>query len=227
MSGQRVLDELEAFAYLTAHGVPVVRHALAASLPEAVKAAAAIGYPVALKLSSGELAHKTEAGGVRLGIRDAGDLAEAWPALLAAASARGLALGGDLRGMLVEEMVRGGAELIVGGLRDAAFGPVVMFGLGGVLAELVSDASFRLAPVDAGEARRMVGETRAGRLLAGFRGGPPLPEAPLVATIVRVSELMAAEPHVLELDINPLLLTPAGGQAADALVRLAEYEEDR
>lgn len=220
MSAGRVLDELEAFAFLAERGVPVVRHALAPSLPEALKAASAIGYPVALKLSSGALAHKTEAGGVRLGIRDAAELAEAWKALLAAASGRGLALGRDLRGMLVEEMVLGGAELIVGGLRDAAFGPVVMFGLGGVLAELAGDASFRLAPVDEGEARRMVGETRAARLLAGFRGGPPLPEAPLLQIIVRVSELMAAEPQVLELDINPLLLTPAGGQAADALVRL-------
>ncbi len=218
----RLLDELEAFALLAAEGFPVVRHELAASLPQALAAARRIGWPVALKLSSERLAHKTEAGGVRLGLRGEAELEEAWAALSAAAAARGLRPGDGLRGLLVEEMVRGGAEFIIGGLRDAAFGPTVMFGLGGVLTELVGDASFRLAPVDAAEARRMIGETRAPRLLAGFRRAPPLPAQPLVEAIVKVSEILAADGRIEELDVNPFLLTPEAGRAADALVRLKD-----
>ena len=218
----RLLDELEAFAFLGARGVPVVRHELAATLEQAVAAARGLGWPVALKLSSQRLAHKTEAGGVRLGIRGEAELEEAWASLCAAAAALGLRPGEGLRGLLVEEMVRGGAEFIIGGLRDEAFGPAVMFGLGGVLTELVGDASFRLAPVDSAEARRMIGETRAPRLLAGFRGGPPLPQEPLVEAIVRASEVLAVDERIVELDLNPFLLAPDGGRAADALLRLRD-----
>lgn len=216
----RVLDEYEALEFFADHNIPVVPTVLATDLTAALKAASEIGYPVVLKLSSPELTHKSESGAVMLGISSDAELEAAWNAMQDKAAGMGLE-GPRLRGMLVQKMIQGGTEFIIGGTRDASFGPTIMFGMGGVYTELFRDVAFRLAPVDRKEAERMVAETRASRLIEGFRG-PALAGSALLDVLVAVSNLMHTVPELLELDINPFLLDSRGGIAADALITLAE-----
>ena len=205
----RNLDEFPALALLADIGIPTVKHALAVSEDEAVAAAARIGYPVAIKISAEKILHKTELGGVALGIAGEEAVRAAYRRLVAKAEAAGVAPADGLRGVLVQEMVGGGSEFIIGGFRDQGFGPAIMFGLGGIYTELFKDASFRLAPVDAAEAERMILETKAKALVAGFRGASPLDIAALSGAIARLSERMAASDDILEFDINPFVALPA------------------
>lgn len=171
----KLLDEWSARRYLGGRGPRLARALLARSRVEAVEAAERIGWPVVLKASVEGVGHKSDFHGVQLDVKDAADLGRAWDRLAAAAEAAGLS--SSLRGLLVEEQLRG-AEFIIGALRDDSFGPVVMVGSGGILAELLRDAVFRLAPIDALEAERAIRQTRAARLLKGFRGSPRCPSGP-------------------------------------------------
>lgn len=194
---------------LEASGVRFCREEIVATPDEAVAAAARIGYPVVVKADVAGLTHKTEAGGVRLGVADAAAVRRAC---------------GDVRArtgaarFVVQEQVERGVELIVGVRRDEAFGPVVVVGTGGVLAEVIRDVSFRLAPVDRQEAARMLREGARERLLAGPRGLPPCDDAPLVAIVTALSGLACAEPRVVEVDLNPVIAAGASAVAVDALV---------
>jgi acetate---CoA ligase (ADP-forming) len=216
----RTLAEHEALALLRQAGVPVLPSQLAATPEQAEAAARALGGRVALKVQSPDIPHKTDAGGVALDLapQDAG---AACARILAAA--RGAVPGARIEGVLVQPMARGVAEVIVGIRNDAAFGPAVLVGLGGVAAEALEDVQLMLAPVAAQEARAMLGQLRGIRLLRGFRGAPAADEAALAEAIVTLSAYALRRSDVLEtLEINPLLVLPAGQGvvALDALATL-------
>ncbi len=211
--GRSVLTEAEAAAVLSVYGLPQPREALAISRKQALEAARRLGFPVVLKLCSSDILHKSEVGGVRLGLGDEGQVASAYDALESVAVERGVRWGG----VLVQEHVSGAVELIVGARFDPTFGPVILVGLGGILAELIEDRAVRLAPVSVEEARSMLEELRGYRLLAGFRGRPGVNLAALADLIAAVSRLPGELP-VAELDLNPVI---AGieGRAAVAVDR--------
>ncbi len=206
---------------LAEYGIPVTQEALAATKAEAVAAASRIGYPVAIKVQSPDIPHKTEAGAVRLAIGSERALGAAYDEVLA--NARAYKPDAKVDGVLVQEMVGDGAEAILGVTNDPLFGPAVMFGLGGIFAEVLKDVSFRLAPVTASVARDMVEEIAAYPVLSGARGRPRADVDALVDAIVRLSALaIDQKDRISELDINPLFVFPAGRgiKAADALIRL-------
>jgi acetyltransferase len=219
------LDHPVARRALEAHGVRFCREAIATTADEAVNAAAAIGYPVVVKLHAAELLHRTEVGGVRLDLRDADAVRRACAELaeIARAAASG-ATGAEGRGrrgaaaFIVQERVGPGAEFLIGGRRDASFGPVVAVAVGGVLAEVVRDVVLRLAPLGDADAREMLREGARGRLLGGPRGLPTCDERPLVDAVRGVGELMLAEPAIAEIDLNPVIAAGPSAIAVDALV---------
>ena len=201
------LTEYEALALLSRAGLPVMPCARAATADEAVAAAQALGFPVVVKLSSPDITHKSDVGGVKLNLADAGAVRTAFAYVTAAARAAQPAAHVD--GVLVAPMIKGGIECILGVQRDPVFGPVVMFGIGGILVEAIKDVSFRVAPIDAVEARAMVDEIRARRILDGMRGAPPSDIDALVQAIVALSLFAAAHADTLEsLDLNPFIVLP-------------------
>jgi acyl-CoA synthetase (NDP forming) len=205
---------------LAEYGIPVTREELAASKGQAGKIAKSIGYPVALKVQSPDISHKTEARAIRLDIASDAELALAYEEVLT--NARAYKNDARIEGVLVQEMVKDGVEAILGVTNDPLFGPAVMFGLGGIFAEVLKDVSFRLAPVTQSVAREMVEEIAGYPVLAGARGRPRADVDALVDAIVRLSALaMDLKDHVGELDINPLFVFAEGKgvKAADALIR--------
>ncbi len=219
-AGRRSLDAVESRPLLAAYGVPAPQEFLATSPTEAADFAQQIGFPVVMKLISPELVHKTEVGGVLLDIRTADAARAAFTTLVERAQAQHL--GAYIRGVQVQQMIAGGQEVIVGVKRDPTFGPLVMFGLGGIHVEVLADVSFRLAPLAESAAEEMIAEVRSARLLAGVRGGAPADRAALVDTLVRIGRLAADHPAVAELDVNPLLVLPEGQgvMAVDARIIL-------
>ena len=206
------LSEHDSKQLLAAYGIPITREEVVDSARDAVKAAEAIGWPVVLKASSPDLAHKSDLGLVRLGLRTARDVRAAYGALAEAS-------GGEV---LVAEMVdlSAATECVVGVSHDDLFGPTVLFGLGGVFVEVLEDVTFRVPPFDAAEARRMLAEVRGIALLRGARGRPVGDEAALVDTLVKVGRLALEQADTLaELDVNPLVVGPKGSGvvALDAL----------
>ena len=212
----RVLFEPDARDLLTAYGIPVPASQVVSTPAAASEAARALGARVALKLVAPGVVHKTEAGGVMLDVAPE-HAADAYRTLAERAAA--LKLGATR--VLVTPMIAGGVECAVGAFRDLQFGPVVMFGLGGVAVEALGDVVFRLAPVDADEARAMAAEIHGHRLLGAVRGRPPRDVEAAVDVIVRVSELIAELDAVAELDVNPLILLERGAAVADARAILA------
>jgi len=213
------LSEVQSKRVLRDAGVPVLSEVLAASAAEAVAAAKVAACPVAMKIVSPDILHKTEIGGVLLGVSGADAVRQAYDSLMTRAATA--APQARIEGILVSPMVGQGVETILGIARDPIFGPIVMFGLGGVLAECFRDTSFRVAPVGPEEARRMVDETRAAQLLRGWRGAPACDVDALVDAIVSLSRFAAAQGPALEsIDVNPFLVRPAGkgAVALDAVV---------
>jgi acetyltransferase len=209
------LSEHESKAILGAAGVPVARAALAADARAAVAAAAAIGFPVALKLCGAAIAHKTERNLVRLGLADATTVERAAAELLALRRPDD----GET-GLLVAEMVRGRRELIAGVVRDPQFGPCVMLGVGGIFAEALGDVVFASAPLSTSEARRAIDTLRAQPLLRAFRGEPAVDRDALAAVLVALGRLAVERPDVASVDVNPLIVRDGRPIAVDALVEL-------
>ena len=177
------------------------------------------GHAVVLKIDAPDLAHKTEFGLLRLGLRGDDAVRSAAEALLADARRHGI----DARGLLVEPMAEQGVELIVGARRDASFGPLVMVGLGGVLAEVLDDVAIRLAPVTRDAALEMLDGLRGSALLAGVRGGAGVDRDAVAELIVGVAAFALDRPDVLEIDLNPVIATVDGAVAVDALVVVDEH----
>jgi acetyltransferase len=209
-----------ALAVIAALGAPVASWQTVDGPEEAVAAAAALGYPVVLKLAAAGLIHKTEAGGVLLNLQDGAAVTSAYQKL--AALARESLLPGEPWQVVVMAQVAGGREVLLGARRDRAFGPVVAFGAGGIETEILADVSLRVAPISAGEARQMMAETRMGRLLAGFRGQPPADLAALGRALADLSQLMLQFPQVREVDLNPVRLFPGqeGLTVLDARIKV-------
>jgi acetyl coenzyme A synthetase (ADP forming)-like protein len=209
--GQQVLNPQTGAELVTAYGIEVPPSGLAAAAEEAVALAERVGYPVVLKRVAPGVVHKADSGGVALGLREAEAVREAFVRMV-----------GPGEQGFVQQMAPSGLEVIVGARRDAQFGPLVMFGLGGTYVEVLRDVAFRLAPLGEAEALDMVSETAAGRLLAGVRGQRPGDVDAVAQTLVRVGYLMTDLPQVAELDLNPLIVGPAeeGVWAVDVRVVL-------
>jgi len=207
------LDEAAAKELLATYGVPVVREARAADEKQAVAAAERMGYPVVLKGLGAEFAHKTEHGLVVLNLRDASAVRSAALKLLDTLQGRG--------SLLVQRMVNGKREFLAGMSRDAQFGPVVTFGLGGIFAEALADVSFRVCPLTQDDARAMLDEIRARALLGPVRGLPAVDRQALVKVLMGLSRLALERPDIAAIDINPLVIEGAQPVAVDALVVMA------
>lgn len=214
------LNEIEAMRVLADAGLPMAETRLAANANEAAAAAHEIGFPVVLKIVSPDIAHKSDIGGVRLGLADEHQVREAHGDILAAVGEA--APDAAIDGVLVAPMIADGIEIIIGSHRDPVFGPVVLFGLGGIFVEIVKQVSVRVAPIGVDEARRMIDEVPAAKaLLAGVRGRPPADIEALAEALARLSVYAAAHADSIEsIDVNPLLVRAKGSGvvAADALV---------
>ena len=213
----RRLAEPEARALLALYGVPVPPFSVALNAGAAKAAAQKFAVPVAMKLVSPDLVHKSDAGGVLLNVAGDAAVEEGYRALMETA---GRLHAGNPR-VLITAMISSGVEVVVGGLRDEQFGAVVMCGLGGIFVEALDDVAFRVAPVDAAEALGMIRELRAAKMLGNFRGRPAVDMEALAALLVRVSELLTDLPEVMELDLNPVFASAGGAAVADARMVLA------
>ena len=207
------LSEADSKDLLRRYGVPVPSEAVAADAAAAVAAAERIGYPVAVKLCGPGIAHKTERGLVRLGVADAAAVERAAIDLLARATSED----GDV-GLLVSEMVSGNRELIAGVVRDPQFGPCVMLGVGGVLAEAVADVAFRLAPLTDVDAHELIDDLRSQALLGPLRGEPPIDRDRLAELLTGLGRLATEDPAIRSVDLNPLIVAAGVPIAVDALV---------
>ncbi len=216
--GRASLDQVEALAVLQAYGLPVPPFRAARTPADARQAAEQTGFPLAMKILSPDILHKVDVGGVRLGIRDGAEAEQAFKEILE--KVRGHAPKARLDGVLVQQMVPPGTELILGMKRDRQFGPLLMFGLGGIYVEVFKDVAFRLAPVRKLGAERMIRSIRAFKILRGFRGQPPADLPKLIECIERVSQLAVDLPEIEELDINPLIAYGEGRGAAAADARI-------
>ena len=192
----------------------MVAGGFAATAGEAVDIACKVGFPVVMKIVSPDILHKSEAGGIKLNLGHEDEVQTAYEHLMR--SVAGRLPQARLEGVLVEAMAPIGQEVIVGMKRDPNFGPLMMFGFGGIYVELFSDVAFRVAPVSRGEALSMIHQTRAGRLLTGFRGQPEADLEAVMDAIMRLSQLALDFPELSEVEINPLLVFPKG-QGALAL----------
>lgn len=206
--GRVSIGDAEARAILEAYGLPVPPSHLAATPEEAIAAAEEMGYPVVLKVASPDILHKTDVGGVRLNLRSPGDVRDAFDLIVYRATR--YVPGARIWGCLVQKMVPPGREILIGMSRDPQFGPLVVFGLGGIYVEALKDVVFRVAPFSQEEAAEMIREIHAYPLLDGVRGEPPADHAAMVDALCRVSQLVTDFPEIVELDINPLMVFEEG-----------------
>jgi acetate---CoA ligase (ADP-forming) len=207
-AGRVELGEIEAREVIEAYGMRLPKSQLARSPDEAAAIAAAIGFPVVMKISSPDILHKSDIGGVRVGVADAAAARDSYE--LIEYRARKYSRDATIWGVLVQEQVRKGREVLVGVNRDPQFGPLVVFGLGGIYVEVLKDVAFRLAPITRAEATEQVRGIRTYPLLQGVRGEPPADIAAAEEIILRVSQLVTEFPEIVEMDINPLVLHNQG-----------------
>ncbi|MBA2637413.1 MAG: acetate--CoA ligase family protein, partial [Solirubrobacterales bacterium] len=224
--GRSALSAPEAKRVCDAYGILVPGEGLATSAPEAVSLAEDIGYPVVLKIVSPDILHKTEAKGVLVGLAKADDVSEGFDTIVA--NAKAYQADAEITGVQVQQMLPEGQEVLIGAVTDPSFGPVMTFGIGGVLVEVLRDVTFRLAPTSAKDATAMVGGIRAAEVLRGVRGRPGVDQQALATMIQRVSELVTDFPEISEVDLNPVLATPEGATAVDArfVVDFDKTQED-
>ncbi len=216
--GRLQIGDAEAREIMEAIGIRVPAAGLARDPEEAVRVAESIGFPVVIKIASPDILHKSDIGGVKVGVQTPGDVRDAFDLIMY--RARRHAPDAEIWGCQVQQMVRGGREVIVGMNKDPQFGPLMMFGLGGIYVEALRDVVFRVAPMDELEAREMVQEIRSIRLLQGVRGEPPADLDSVVDALLRLSYLVTEYPDILELDINPLVVYEAGKGAVGLDMRL-------
>ncbi len=200
---------------LERHDIPMVPSSVFVDQKEAWNFISKLKQPVAMKIDAAEVWHRTEAEGVFLNVSRKQEFEQAWQRLSSIS---------EHRGVIVQEM-RSGIELALGAKRDAQFGPVVMFGLGGILIELMQDVSFRVAPIDLAEARRMISEIKGYRLLTGFRGRPAVDQDKLAEILVNLGYLAAENSEIEEIDLNPVMANGQRIEAVDAKIWVLDYEE--
>jgi len=211
--GQKTLSEYDSKQVIQSVGIPVTMEKLAVSKDEAVKFAGEIGYPVVLKGCSDKAAHKTEMGLVKLKLANADEVGKAYDEI----TGKGV----ELDGVLVQEMIKGDREFVIGLSRDPQFGPCVMFGIGGIFTEVIKDVSFRVAPLTEMDAEEMIEEIRMKKLLDEFRGSPAVDKKQLVRALVGIGDIGYRNSEIAEIDINPLIIAGSKPVVVDALVVLA------
>jgi acyl-CoA synthetase (NDP forming) len=214
--GRTSLTAPEGKLVCDAYGIPVPQEGVAKTAAEAAKLATQMGFPVVLKIVSPEILHKTEAGGVLVGVKDAAAVEQGFATIMA--NAKKYDAKANLVGVQVQQMLQGGQEVIVGAVSDPSFGKLVAFGLGGILVEVLKDATFRLAPASQGDALSMLDGIAAAEVLKGVRGAKAVNREALAAVIQRVSELVTDFPEIGELDLNPVFATEKGAIAADVRI---------
>lgn len=215
-----VLTEIEAKQILSEAGIECTRTVLAASRGEAVSISEEIGYPVVLKVSSVDITHKSDSGGVKVNLPDKEAVEQAYDEIMT--SCRAYAPDADIEGVSVQGMAKPGTEIIMGMIRDGSFGPVVMFGLGGVLVEVLKDVSFRIVPIEKVDAVEMTSEIQGRKLLEGYRGQDPADVLCLQQMLVKLSDFVNATPGIEEIDMNPVFAYSDGAVVVDARIILSE-----
>jgi acyl-CoA synthetase (NDP forming) len=214
--GRTLLNEVESKELLEAAGIATSGAHLARSADQAAALADQLGYPVVLKILSADISHKSDVGGVALNLGDAAAVRDAYERMMAAV--RAAEPDARIDGVSVQRQAAAGTEVIVGVTTDPQFGPVVMFGLGGVLVEVLRDVAFRLVPLEPRDAHQIVREIKGFPLLQGYRGAPPADLAALEDLVLKVSRFVEAHPEVEELDLNPVFAYPDGAVAVDARI---------
>ena len=217
--GRTLLTEVESKQILHEAGIPVALSVLARDAKDAAKAAEKNGFPVVLKILSPDVTHKSDVGGVRIGLESKEDVKEAFDEIMDAVKTA--QPDARIEGVAVQTMAPAGTEVIVGMSKDPQFGPVMMFGLGGILVEVLKDVAFRIVPLEPKDAREMVREIKGFPILQGVRGQPAADIAALENLILKVSEFVEAHPEIDELDLNPVFAYPDGVLAVDARIVVA------
>ena len=220
--GKTLLTEIESKELLKQVGIGVIDTKLATSREEAISVSRQFGFPVVLKIVSPDIVHKSDAGGVKLGLRTSKQVGRAYDDILSAVKQKHPRV--VIQGVSVQKMARPGVEVIIGMTKDAQFGPVLMFGLGGILVEILKDVSFRIVPLTKRDAGEMVREIKGYPLLEGYRGQEPVDVSKLEELLLKVSDFVEQNPEVKEIDLNPIFAYSDGAVAVDARVIL---EEDR
>ncbi len=216
--GRKALLEPEAKTICAEYGIPVNKFQVAKTEKEAAAYANEIGYPVVLKIVSPDIIHKSDAGGVKVNLKNAEEVSAAFKTIVE--NAKNYKADAKIVGVLVQEMAPQSTEVIVGAVKDPQFGQTVMFGLGGIFVELLKDANFRIAPLTADDAKEMITQLKAYPLLNGFRNTPPADLDALVSILCNVSHLVMEQPEINELDLNPVMAYSKGAKTVDARIIL-------
>ena len=217
--GRTILTEVESKQILAEEGIPVAHAQLAATREEAMAAARQMGLPVAIKIVSPDITHKSDVGGVKLGLNSEEEVAAAFDEIVE--TARRAQPKAAVLGVSVQKMARPGVEVIMGMTTDPQFGPVLMFGLGGVFVEVLKDVAFRIVPLEARDARQMIRDIQGFPVLEGFRGQEPADLAALENMLMRLSAFVEEHPEIQELDLNPIFAYKDGALAVDARIVLS------
>jgi len=221
--GRTVLTEVESKQIIKEDGIEIVETRLATSKKEAISIAREMGFPVALKIVSSEIIHKSDSGGVRLGLNSAAEVGRAYREVIASVGQNGSRA--EVVGVSIQQMAPAGVEVIMGMSKDAQFGPVLMFGLGGILVEVLEDVSFRIVPVVRRDAKEMIEEIKGYPVLQGYRGQKPADTAALQDLLLKLSDLVERTPEIRELDLNPVFACPDGAIVADARMILETLDK--
>jgi acyl-CoA synthetase (NDP forming) len=218
--GRTVLTEIEAKQVFQGIGIKTIETRLATSRKQAAEISAGIGFPVVLKIASANITHKSDIGGVRVGLKNKTEVEKAYGEIIKAA--REKYPEAKIDGVAVESQARPGIELIVGMFKDAQFGPVIIFGLGGIFVEVLNDVSFRIIPIERRDATEMIREIKGYALLSGYRGQEPVHLPSLEDILMKVSDFADRTPEVKEIDLNPIFAYKDSAVAADARIVLEE-----
>ena len=216
--GRFILTEFESKKILKQAGISVVETKLAKTQKEAVSLSQKMGFPVALKITSPDVIHKSDSGGVKLSINSVAEVKKAYDEILK--KVRKQYPDAIIHGVSVQKMALPGTEVIVGSSKDPQFGPVIMFGLGGIFVELLKDVSFRVIPIEQRDAQEMIKEIKGYPLLQGYRGKEPANISALVEIILKISKLIEENPQIKELELNPIFAYKNKAVAADARIIL-------
>lgn len=214
-----VLTEIEAKQVLGEAGIPCTPTVLAETKEKAVAIAEELGYPVVVKVSSVDISHKSDAGGVKVNLTSKEEVEAAYDAIMI--SCKEYDSKANIEGVSVQPMAKKGTEIIMGMIKDASFGPVVMFGLGGVLVEVLKDVSFRIVPIEPTDAEEMMTEIQGKKLLDGYRGSDPADKAKLQDMLVKLSNFVNDTPGIEEIDMNPVFAYKDGAAVVDARIILS------
>jgi acyl-CoA synthetase (NDP forming) len=217
-SGRTVLTEVESKQLVAEAGIPVVETKLAKTKAEAISISKKMRFPVVLKIVSPDIIHKSDIGGVKLGLANATQVGKAYTEIMAAAKKANKKA--DIQGISVQKMARPGVEVIMGMSKDAQFGPVLMFGLGGVFVEVLKDVAFRIVPLNRRDASQMIREIKGYPLLEGYRGQEPANITALEDLLLKLSDFVDKNPKIKEMDLNPIFAYKDGALAVDARVIL-------